>query len=97
MDRKIILTQLKDFYIKNQARYGIKSMTLFGSAARNQMTKESDIDICVELETPDLFTLADIKLDVEEITSRKVDIVSVFPQMSNFLKKRIAKEGVYVR
>lgn len=47
--------------------YHIKRMGIFGSVARGEQTENSDIDICFEGEAPDLFTLAHIKYELEEI------------------------------
>jgi predicted nucleotidyltransferase len=96
MARKEILEFLKQYFNRNAAKYHIQRIGLFGSAARDQLNEQSDIDIVVELQTPDLFDLIGIKQDVEEAFHRHVDIVRLRPQMNPFLKKRIEQEAVYV-
>ena len=96
MDRATILTNLKKYKERNQDKYGIQSMGLFGSAARDTMNAQSDMDIVVTLDVPDLFALIGIKQDIEEKIGRPVDIVRKRDKMNPFLKKRIEQEAIYV-
>ena len=32
--------------------FGIKTLRIFGSVSRNEQTEQSDLDVCVETETP---------------------------------------------
>ena len=96
MKRDDIILSLRRFKEINQQKYNIIRIGLFGSAARESMSEQSDIDVVVELETQDLFDLIGIKLDLEEQLSQEVDIVSYRKKMNEFLKRRIDKEAVYV-
>ena len=96
MKRDDIILSLLRFKEMNQQKYNIIRIGLFGSAARDNMREQSDIDVVVELETQDLFDLIGIKLDLEEELSQQVDIVSYRDKMNDFLKRRIEKEAVYV-
>ncbi|MDD2388761.1 MAG: nucleotidyltransferase domain-containing protein [Desulfobacterales bacterium] len=91
-----ILLHLRRFKGEKKERYTILKMGIFGSAARDDMTAESDIDVVVELGKTDLFYLNGIKQELEEQLHRKVDIVRYRDSMNAFLKKRIDKEAVYV-
>ena len=96
MKRDDIILSLRRFKEINQQKYNIIRIGLFGSAARESMSEQSDIDVVVELETQDLFDLIGIKLDLEEQLNQEVDIVSYREKMNEFLKRRIDKEAVYV-
>jgi predicted nucleotidyltransferase len=96
MNRDDILLSLRRFKEMNQHKYNIIRIGLFGSAARDSMREQSDIDVVVELKTQDLFDLIGIKLDLEEQLSQEVDIVSYRKKMNEFLKRRIDNEAVYV-
>jgi len=96
MKRDDVILSLRRFKEMNQQKYNIIRIGLFGSAARDNMREQSDIDVVVELETQDLFDLIGIKLDLEEQLSQEVDIVSYRKKMNEFLKRRIDKEAVYV-
>jgi len=94
--RDEIILVLRKFKEMNPKRYGIAKIGVFGSAARDDMRDESDIDVVVELSEPDLFKLIGIKQDLEEQFHRPVDIVRYRHNMNRFLKSRIDKEAVYV-
>lgn len=96
MKRNEIIRTLRGFVEINRDRYEIIRIGIFGSAARDNMDEQSDIDIIVELGKPDLFYLVGIKQDLEEKFHRPVDIVRYRDRMNAFLKKRIDKEAVYV-
>ena len=96
MDRADILVNLRKYKEANQKKYGIKSIGLFGSAARDTINAESDIDIVVTLDLPDLFALIGIKQDIEKEFGRPVDIVQKRDNMNPFLKQRIEREAIYV-
>ena len=96
MNRDEIVVSLRRFKEMNKDRYQIIRIGIFGSAARDNMDEQSDIDVVVELGKPDLFYLIGIKQDLEEKFHRTVDIVRYRERMNTFLKGRIDKEAVYV-
>jgi hypothetical protein len=96
MERDEIIQTLRGFVEINRDKYEIIRIGVFGSAARDNMNEQSDIDVVVELGKPDLFYLVGIKQDLEEKFQRPVDIVRYRDRINAFLKKRIDKEAVYV-
>ena len=95
MKRKTIIKYLSDHKLEFEQKYGVKKIGLFGSYARKQNHKDSDIDIAVELEKPDLLTLVGIKQKIEEDLGMKVDIVRYRERMNRTLKKRLERDIVY--
>lgn len=68
-------------------KYCVRELSLFGSAARGDMTPASDIDMLVEFlpsANVDLMDFAGLMLDLSDLAGRKVDLVS-----KNGLKPRI--------
>jgi hypothetical protein len=60
-------------------RYGVKELSLFGSAARGELRPESDIDIMVEFEPGARIGVVKFESLVEELESlagRGVDLVT---------------------
>ena len=96
MNRDEILTLLHQYKERNRKKYSIINIGLFGSASRRTMNEQSDVDIVVELEDPDMFNLISIKQDLEEDLNRSVDIVRYREKMNAFLKAKIEKEAIYV-
>ena len=93
-NRSDVINILKSFKNKFAKKYGIISMGIFGSAARNELTNDSDIDIYVQTETPNPFVIIHMKDDLETILGRRVDIVRIREFMNKTLKNRIEKEGI---
>jgi uncharacterized protein len=96
MNRDGIISFLRDFKGKHADKYGIVSLCVFGSVARNELREDSDVDICVRTKTPDPFSLYHMKRDIEGILNRRVDIVRMRDNMNPFLKRRIEQEGIHV-
>jgi predicted nucleotidyltransferase len=96
MNRDEILLLLHRYKEKNRKKYSIINIGLFGSGSRRTMSEQSNIDIVVELEDPDMFNLISIKQDLEEELNKVVNIVRYRKKMNAFLKAKIEKEAIYV-
>ena len=58
------------------ARFGVRSLALFGSVARDEAGPESNVDILVEFyETPGLQEYMGFKFWLEDRLGRRVDLV----------------------
>lgn len=79
-----------------EQEFGLKRIGIFGSYARGESREESDIDIVVEIEKPDLFHLIGIKQAIEEALGIRVDIVRLRNTMNLSLRSRIEREAIYV-
>jgi len=88
-----ILRAKKDHFAK---KYGITDLGIFGSLARNQAAADSDVDVVVKMEKPDLFFMVHVKEDLENAYQKKVDIIRYRERMNSFLKQRIDAEAIYV-
>lgn len=57
-------------------RYNVKGIGIFGSVARGESKRRSDVDVLVEYEiTPDLLEFIGLGMYLESLLSRKVDLV----------------------
>ncbi len=88
-----VLGSKKDELTSN---YGVTKLGIFGSIARDDASKTSDVDVVVEMEKPDLFYMVHIKEELEEALHCPVDIVHYRKRMNDFLKKRIKRDVIYV-
>jgi predicted nucleotidyltransferase len=75
---------------------GVTSLALFGSAVRDELRQDSDIDLLIEFTPPYTFKrYMQIKFFIEDLLHRPVDLV-----MPETLKERarpeVEKEAVYV-
>ncbi|MGV1100887.1 nucleotidyltransferase family protein [Thiovibrio sp. JS02] len=96
MKKKEALAILGEYKKQCARRYGILSLGLFGSTARDAASEASDVDVVVTLAKPDLFTMAGIKYELEERMHHPIDLVVYREKMNLYLKQRIDEEAVYV-
>jgi uncharacterized protein len=74
---KTVLEDIKKDILPILQKADVKKAALFGSYVRGDNTRESDIDILVELpENASLFELAGLKIDLEGKLKKKVDVVT---------------------
>jgi len=93
---KIDIEDLKRKILPILQRYGAKRAGLFGSCVRGDMKEESDIDILVEIEKDiSLLDFIGLKLEIEEVLGRKVDLVE-YNTIKPSLKEKILKEQVVI-
>ena len=75
------------------ARYGLRSMRVFGSMARNDAHGTSDVDLLVEANGPvSGFSLGALLMDAQDLLGRKVDIVTI-NSLHPMLRERILQES----
>ena len=87
--KKIILSHLKD--------YNVLKVGIFGSFARGENKKGSDLDILVEFkESPSLLTLIKLENDLSEILEIKVDLVTTGALKNKRIKKSIKKDFINI-
>ena len=88
------LQLLKEYKQKRGLLYGISRICLFGSVARGEQTESSDVDVCVDLKVPSLFTLVHIKDELRQLFGCDVDVVRFHPHMDALLKRDILEDGI---
>jgi hypothetical protein len=87
---------LSDHKEELRERYKIKEIRIFGSYARGEQKRESDVDILVDFyEIPDLFKFIEIEEYLEDLLGVKVDLVRR-PVLRKELRDEILKEAVVV-
>lgn len=77
-------------------KYHVKRMGVFGSFARGDQSKKSDIDILIEFNAPiGFFNFIRLENDLSKALHAKVDLVSK-KALKPAIKKDILKEVTYV-
>lgn len=78
------------------ARFGVSSLALFGSRAREEAHAESDIDLLVDFVRPiDLFAFMELEEELEAWLGARVDLVPR-DALKPLLRDRILREAVSV-
>ena len=96
MTKKLLMELLKKNR-KSFGHFGVKKLGVFGSFAREEQSKASDVDILVEFEKKkksykNYLALSDY---LEEMFDRKVDLVTL-ESLSPYIGPYIKNEVVYV-
>jgi predicted nucleotidyltransferase len=75
MRRSEVITKLKDHSNFLVEEYGVKALFLFGSVARDEASKDSDVDLFVEFNNPiGLFEFVSLKHELETLLGCQVDL-----------------------
>ncbi len=83
---------IKEALRKVLKTYDVRKAALFGSFVTGEATEESDIDLLVEFEgRKSLLDLAGLKLDLEELLKRKVDVIT-YKSLNPLLREKILGE-----
>lgn len=96
MTKNKIIKYLSDEKENFSSKYQISNLILFGSYARGENSKSSDIDIAIDTKLSDYFLLYDFKEDLEKQFNKKVDVVRIREKMNPYLRSRILKDGISV-
>ena len=99
MNKEDILSYIKEYKKEFQRKFEIDDIALFGSFAKDIVTKNSDIDILVTyVENPkDFYTKKrEFKKLLQDYFHRKVDITNK-NCLKPFIKYEILKDAIYVK
>ncbi|MBI2758217.1 MAG: nucleotidyltransferase family protein [Chloroflexi bacterium] len=95
MNQKNILTILNK-HKSALDEFGVRSIALFGSFARGEARRDSDIDLLVEFNQPvGLFEFTRLKLYLEKKLGRKVDLVTS-EALRKEMRNDILREALHV-
>jgi len=88
------IDQVKKILLPVMREYGVKKASLFGSFVRQDMKKNSDIDVLVEIDADvSLLDFVELKQKLEEAVGRRVDLVE-YETLKPFIKENVLKEQV---
>ena len=90
MRRQDILKVLDEHRSEINLRFGVASLSLFGSVSRDEAAAESDVDILVSfVKTPGIFGFLELKEYLENLLQCSVDLVT-----KNALKKQFREQVI---
>jgi uncharacterized protein len=77
-------------------KYGVKSLALFGSIARDEARPDSDVDLLVEFDRPvGLFAFIGLQQFLETLLGCKVDL-GTLRSLKPRLKDSVLQEAIYI-
>ena len=96
MQRAEVIDFLSSHRRDLEEHFGIASLALFGSMARNESGPQSDVDILVEFrETPGLAEYMRLKFWLEDRLGRRVDLV-MKKALKSWAEPVVAAEAIRV-
>jgi len=96
MSLEEVFTLLSSHRQELQEHFGISSLALFGSVARNEDGPASDVDVLVEFrETPGLAQYMGLKFWLEDRLGRHVDLV-MNKALKPWARPQVEAEAIYI-
>jgi predicted nucleotidyltransferase len=96
MNKPYTIADIKNKITDTARKYGIQKAYLFGSYARGEAERASDIDICIEKgQLRTLLELSGFCQDLEETLGNKVDVVTTAGLTSDF-KEQIERDMILI-
>jgi len=88
--------EIKNKIIPILKRHGVTRAGIFGSVVRGEETKESDIDVLVEIESRmSLLDFVGLKLELEDALGKRVDL-GEYSTIKPIIKEQILSEEVAI-
>ena len=95
MDNEI--QKIKPKIVKVLKKHNVARAGIFGSYARGEQTKKSDIDIVIDIKTKgfSLLDLIGLEMELERILKRKVDLLT-YAGINPYIRKHILDEEIKI-
>jgi predicted nucleotidyltransferase len=91
-----VVEELKSKIIPVLQQHDVIHAAIFGSFARGEEREDSDLDILVEFgEGKSLLDLVGLKLELEELLKRKIDVVT-YNALHPEIRERVLEEQVAI-
>ena len=90
MDARIV--ERRDQIMQTASNYRVSNIRVFGSQLRGEETADSDLDLLVVFEKPNLLDQIALKQDLEDVLGMSVDILTD-DAIHPLLKSRILEEA----
>jgi hypothetical protein len=93
-DIKVILQERKNYLVE---KFGVMEIAIFGSYARGEQSKDSDVDLIVDFKEgwKTFDNYMNLKFYLEELFGKKVDLV-IKSVINPRIKPFIIEEAIYV-
>jgi len=85
----------KNIILRTLAPYKPEKIGVFGSRVRKEHSKESDLDLLVELKNVNLFDLVEMEQKLSDLLNMKVDVVTE-ASLNKHIRPEIEKEVRYI-
>lgn len=92
-----VIRSIQSKIVPTLKRNGVVRAGIFGSYARGEAKKNSDIDILIKVKRKkfSLFDLVGLQMELEEKLGKKVDLLT-YNEISPYLKKYILEDEIKI-
>ena len=91
------IEELKNRIVPIISQYPVDKVSVFGSCARKQMNKNSDIDILISFSIPiGMFKFIEIKQVLEENLKHKIDLITFNSLNESDIKDAVLMEAIEI-
>ena len=93
----LTIKQIKEKIRPVITKHGIKDVYLFGSYARGEATRNSDVDIyCDKGDVKGLFESVGLIKEFEKALGKKVDVVTIGSQMNDYFRTQLEEDMIKI-
>lgn len=92
MTKKTVLNPIRTHKKELQERFTVRKIGVFGSLARDDADRESDVDVLVEFDQPTFDHYMDLKFFLEQLLNVEVDLVmadTVKPRLRPYISQQV--------
>ena len=94
MRRDEVIRKIRD-HRSELERFDVRSLSLFGSVARDEARPDSDVDVLVEFGRATFDGYMDLKFFLEDLLGTAVDLATI-DSLRPWLRERVLREAVNV-
>jgi len=93
----LTIKQIKERIKPIMEKHHIKDVYLFGSYARGEANKDSDVDIyCERGDVDTLYKAFDFDEELEKALGKKVDVVTIGSQMYDYFREQLEEDMIKI-
>ena len=93
----LTLKQIKERIKPIMSKHHIDEVYLFGSYARGEANRNSDVDIyCAKGDVDTLWKFSSFCDELEEALGKKVDVVTIGSQMDDYFKQQLDEDKIRI-
>ena len=92
MTKKTVLNSIRIHKKELKEKFTVRRIGVFGSLARDDADRESDVDILVEFDQPTFDHYMDLKFFLEQLLNAQVDLVmadAVKPRLRPYISQEV--------
>ena len=93
----LTIKQIKDKIKPIIQKYNITEVYLFGSYARGEATRSSDVDIyCDKGNIRDMYSLIDFQEELKAALGKRVDVVTIGSKMDDYFRSQLEEDKIKI-